>query len=279
MSMKGRRKEKDSPTPVQDEYQEYLEDDYVREKITDTDLNKLVTPPAELDHNEWLASHTISFFEHVNLMYGAVSEFCTTTGCTSMTAPSNTQYLWFDEKGKKCKCAAPQYVDYVMSFTQKTIQDESVFPTKYGNVFPSSFESLVKKIHRYLFHVIAHIYQSHFKEIVLLQLHGHLNTLFQHFMTFSRKYNLLEDKDCEVLDNLFEKLEGVTSVPWTPPPSSAEEGGEETRQTIGESLSSAEENKENLANHQDLEVQPILDQKDLPQGNHTMHELDLPKTS
>lgn len=41
-------------------------------------------------------------------------------------------YLWFDEKGKKTRVAAPQYIDYVMTFTQKTITDESVFPTKYG---------------------------------------------------------------------------------------------------------------------------------------------------
>jgi len=28
------------------------------------------------------------------------------------------------------KVAAPQYVDYVMTFIQKTINDESIFPTK-----------------------------------------------------------------------------------------------------------------------------------------------------
>ena len=43
-----------------------------------------------------------------------------------------SQYSWVDEKGKKSKCAAPQYVDYVMTFTQNTIQDETIFPTKYG---------------------------------------------------------------------------------------------------------------------------------------------------
>lgn len=41
-------------------------------------------------------------------------------------------YLWFDEKGKKTRVAAPQYIDYVMTFTQKTISDENIFPTKYG---------------------------------------------------------------------------------------------------------------------------------------------------
>ena len=43
-----------------------------------------------------------------------------------------SQYQWVDEKGKKCKCTAPQYVEYVMAFIKKTIHDESVFPTKYG---------------------------------------------------------------------------------------------------------------------------------------------------
>lgn len=40
-------------------------------------------------------------------------------------------YLWFDDKGKKTRVSAPQYVDYVMTFTQKTISDEAIFPTKY----------------------------------------------------------------------------------------------------------------------------------------------------
>ena len=41
-------------------------------------------------------------------------------------------YQWLDDKGKKAKVPASQYIDYVMSYTQKTICDETVFPTKYG---------------------------------------------------------------------------------------------------------------------------------------------------
>jgi len=48
-------------------------------------------------------------------------------------------YLWFDDKGKKTRVAAPQYIDYVMTFTQKTISDESIFPTKYGECLSSPF--------------------------------------------------------------------------------------------------------------------------------------------
>lgn len=89
-------------------------------------------------------------------------------------------YLWFDEKGKKTRVAAPQYIDYVMTFTQKTVSDESIFPTKYANEFPSSFESIARKILRLLFHVIAHLYAAHFREIALLGLHSHLNLTFAH---------------------------------------------------------------------------------------------------
>ena len=84
-----------------------------------------------------------------------------------------------------------------------------------GNVFPSSFEDIVKKIHRYLYHVIAHIYQSHYKEILCLKLHPHLNTVFQHFMTFNREFKLLDEKESESLEDLFIKLEGV-SVGFNP---------------------------------------------------------------
>lgn len=45
-------------------------------------------------------------------------------------------YYWYDEKGKKTKCTAPQYVDFVMSLCQKLVTDEEIFPTKYGEYLP-----------------------------------------------------------------------------------------------------------------------------------------------
>lgn len=43
------------------------------------------------------------------------------------------QYQWQDEaKGKKSKLSAPQYIDLVMSTCQKMLQDESLFPSKFG---------------------------------------------------------------------------------------------------------------------------------------------------
>ncbi|XP_019570299.2 MOB kinase activator 2 isoform X2 [Rhinolophus sinicus] len=151
------------------------------------------------------APRATTFFHHVNLQYSTISEFCTGDACQTM-AVCNTQYYWYDERGKKVKCTAPQYVDFVMSSVQKLVTDEDVFPTKYGREFPSSFESLVKKICRYLFHVLAHIYSSHFKETLALELHGHLNTLYVHFILFAREFNLLDPKETAIMDDLTEVL-------------------------------------------------------------------------
>ena len=45
------------------------------------------------------------------------------------------QHVWVEERGKKLKCTAPQYVDYVMTFCQKCVSNQQLFPTKYGNFF------------------------------------------------------------------------------------------------------------------------------------------------
>uniref|UniRef100_A0A2D4PNX4 MOB kinase activator 2 n=1 Tax=Micrurus surinamensis TaxID=129470 RepID=A0A2D4PNX4_MICSU len=94
----------------------------------------------------------------------------------------------------------------VKSLQQKLVTDEDVFPTKYGKEFPNSFESLVKKICKYLFHVLAHIYSSHFKETLALELHGHLNTLYVHFILFIREFNLVDPKETTIMDDLTEIL-------------------------------------------------------------------------
>lgn len=53
-----------------------------------------------------------------------------------------------------------------------------------------------------LYHVIAHLYHSHFKEIVLLELHPHLNCIFAHLVLFNEQFKLIEDKELEVLHDL-----------------------------------------------------------------------------
>uniref|UniRef100_T1HPM1 Mob1/phocein family n=1 Tax=Rhodnius prolixus TaxID=13249 RepID=T1HPM1_RHOPR len=198
---KARRKDRESSSVCSDEPKLYLEEAFLERKLADIDLRVLVDLPAGLDYNEWLASHTIAFFDHINLVYGTISEFCTMSGCPDMTGPQLREFL-NKKKGKKTRVAAPQYIDYVMTFTQKTITDETVFPTKYANEFPSSFESIVRKILRLLFHVLAHVYHCHFREVVLLNLHAHLNCLFAHLTLFDARFHLIDSHETEILHDL-----------------------------------------------------------------------------
>lgn len=71
-----------------------------------------------------------------------------------------------------------------------------------ANEFPSSFESIVRKIVRLLFHVVAHLYAAHFKEVVMLGLHAHLNLTFAHLTALHHRFALIEPKvspHCHIL--------------------------------------------------------------------------------
>jgi hypothetical protein len=54
--------------------------------------------------------------------------------------------MWMDDKGKKSRLSAPQYVDYVMTYVQKTANDEAIFPTKVR----IRFEFAEQRIHKYV---------------------------------------------------------------------------------------------------------------------------------
>ncbi|XP_022829433.1 MOB kinase activator-like 2 isoform X4 [Spodoptera litura] len=197
---KARRKEREGE-PAGDP-KLYLQEALLERKLPELDMRQLVDLPLGLDYNEWLASHTLALFDHVNLLYGTVSEFCTATSCPDMTGPGGRTYAWYDERGKKSRVAAPQYVDYVMTFTQKTVNDETVFPTKYANEFPAQFEGVVRRVVRLLFHVVAHMYAAHFRQLALLRLHAHLHLTFAHLTALDRRFALLDHKETEVLRDL-----------------------------------------------------------------------------
>lgn len=44
----------------------------------------------------------------------------------------SVEYTWSDSLSKKIKLPAPQYIDYMTSSLENTLNDESIFPTKAG---------------------------------------------------------------------------------------------------------------------------------------------------
>jgi len=66
----------------------------------------------------------------------------------------------------------------------------------------------VRKILRLLYHVVAHIYHCHFREVALLGLHAHLNCVFAHLTLLNQRFNLIDPKETEILGDLEAALLG-----------------------------------------------------------------------
>lgn len=105
-------------------------------------------------------------------------------------------YTWIDANRKRVKLPAPQYIDYVLTWVEGLIKDEAVFPTKAGREFSPNFPSVARHIYTQLLRIFAHLYHAHYQVYLHLSAEGHLNSLFAHFLTFGREFDLLEPKEC-----------------------------------------------------------------------------------
>eukprot|EP01094_Clydonella_sp_ATCC50884_P018678 TRINITY_DN3497_c0_g1_i2.p1 TRINITY_DN3497_c0_g1~~TRINITY_DN3497_c0_g1_i2.p1 ORF type:complete len:212 (-),score=89.31 TRINITY_DN3497_c0_g1_i2:744-1379(-) len=167
-----------------------------------------VTLPEGEDQNEWLAANTVDFFNQINMLYGVLAELCTAETCPTMSAGPKYEYHWADGEmiKKAIRVSAPEYVEYLMSWVQKNLDDERVFPARIGAPFPSNFFRLVKQMFRRMFRVYAHMYHHHYEQIVALGLDAHLNTSLQHFMYFVKEFRLMEEKELAPLGELIASL-------------------------------------------------------------------------
>ena len=142
------------------------------------------------------------YFDQINVLYGAIADHCSPKTCPTMSAPLGNQFYWLDEKGKKFKYSASQYIDTALTYIAKLISDESLFPTKVGHPFPSHFDPLVKKIYKHMFHILAHMYHSHYTELLQLKLNTYVNSIYLHLFTFNKSFSILDDKEVEIMDSL-----------------------------------------------------------------------------
>lgn len=152
----------------------------------------------------------VDFFNQINMLYGTITEFCTEDSCSIMSAGPKYEYHWADGQTvkKPIKCSAPKYIDYLMTWVQDQLDDETLFPSKIGVPFPKNFLTIAKTILKRLFRVYAHIYHQHFQEVVRLGEEAHLNTSFKHFIYFVQEFNLIDRRELAPLQELIEKLTG-----------------------------------------------------------------------
>eukprot|EP01121_Diplochlamys_sp_Union-15-3_P018956 TRINITY_DN7025_c0_g1_i1.p1 TRINITY_DN7025_c0_g1~~TRINITY_DN7025_c0_g1_i1.p1 ORF type:complete len:203 (+),score=27.47 TRINITY_DN7025_c0_g1_i1:88-696(+) len=181
---------------------------YAETTFGGNNLKHCVKLPDGEDLNEWLAFNTLDFYNQISLLHGTISDYCTDKECPTMRAGPKFEYLWADgrEIKKAIKVSAPEYVKHLMSWIQKQLDTETIFPSKPGAVFPKNFVSVVQTIFKRLFRVYAHIYHSHFELVVNLGVEAHLNTSLIHFVTFSEEFKLVDKKELLPLSELINCL-------------------------------------------------------------------------
>lgn len=177
------------------------------------DLQKAVKLPpgsSSVDLQHWLSVHTIDFYNISNVLYGSITEFCTSASCPVMSSGERYEYLWKDPPSypKPTKVSAPAYVGLLMEWIEKQVNDERLFPSEDRNPYPPDFLKIVKNIFKRLFRVYAHIYYSHFAKIRELQEESHLNTALKHFMCFVWEFDLVPKEEVMPLRDLLLNLMG-----------------------------------------------------------------------
>lgn len=153
----------------------------------------------------------VDFYNQINLLYGAITEFCSPDSCPTMRATEEFEYLWQDNDNykKPTKMSAPEYINNLMTWVQNTIDNESILPSRIGKEtsvffhpsgsvltappgvpFPKTFGPLVRQIFKRMYRVYAHIYCHHYAVIRELGLEPHLNTSFKQYVLFVDEHKL-----------------------------------------------------------------------------------------
>lgn len=179
------------------------------------DLADQVKLPQGADVEEWLAITTIDFFNELNLLIGAVQDLCTESTCPQMCAGP---YIWLWADGEKIKeptkMSAPRYFEHLLTWVDAQLADESFLPVQPGVPFPPNFLKGMRVIYKRLFRIYAHVFHSHFKEMMEDEADAHLNHSFKHFVYFVKEFDLIDTEEMEPLKDLVnlcmdQKVRGV----------------------------------------------------------------------
>ncbi|XP_026471453.1 MOB kinase activator-like 3 isoform X1 [Ctenocephalides felis] len=166
-------------------------------------LRSIVQVPEGEDPLDWMAVHVVDFFNRINLIYGTVSDYCTSKTCPTMSGGPRYEYLWLDHESawyRQAKAVpAPKYISLLMDWIETKINNEAIFPVSTDIPFPKSFMCLCQKIMTRLNRVFVHVYIHHFDRIVSIGAEAHVNTCYKHFYYFIREFDLVSANELEPL--------------------------------------------------------------------------------
>ena len=73
--------------------------------------------------------------------HGLFTLWCLFSRLTIFLIACRFEYLWADGTNvkKPIKCTAPKYIDYLMTWVQEQLDDETLFPSKIGKFLLTTF--------------------------------------------------------------------------------------------------------------------------------------------
>lgn len=154
------------------------------------------------DLKEWIAIHTIDFYNKINMLFSDVFETCTPKSCPLMTAGSTTYLFRNGKKYKKpTEVPASEYCEMSLDWIEEALNNESLFPTNFSLLTPDGekdFRHTIKEITKRIFRLYAHIFYSHYDTVKQL---GEAQILFgfKMFLAFALEFSLLKEKELEVM--------------------------------------------------------------------------------
>jgi len=181
---------------------------FTRKTLGSGDMRAAVVLPASEELNDWINVNTVDFFNEASLIYGMVAEEAEHKFVRPGEGfPPGFEYLWSDASTRTpIKCSAHQYVDYVMSWAEDQVNDESIFPVDSEQQYPDNFVALAKSVFKRLFRVFAIVYCSLFDCIESMGAAPHLNTSFKHFVFFILEFDLVDSREFEPVQQIIESL-------------------------------------------------------------------------
>eukprot|EP01080_Neovahlkampfia_damariscottae_P003091 gene3091-5261_t len=161
------------------------------------DYAKLVKLPKGENKDEWIAVHTIDFYNIVNRLFSCIQK-CNKDTCPIMSCGKDFTYLWKDESKKEFKTAKELPADtYILLSLEKIGSFVDTFPSDVNTPYPKDYSKNVKKMFKWMFRIYAHMMKNHWKEIEANGIEAHINSNFKHFVYFAVNFDLVPAKEMD----------------------------------------------------------------------------------
>ncbi|OAF68239.1 Mob2 [Intoshia linei] len=194
---RNKRKEKDLKfLPVSNLNEESVQPAFLTQTLTSRQLKNvnfidiIVSP--NIDEKEWILSNLVAFVGLMDSVYECFDSYCTDSLCSKLELPVPMKMYWPNvNDNSKIRTTSPRYIEYLLSFCFRLIDDNKCFPTVFGQPFPvDTFDLNVKKIAKCLITIVAHIYHSHLYDLTNIDMLSYVNTFTLHMFLFYEHYKL-----------------------------------------------------------------------------------------